>query len=283
MKIVILGGTGLIGSSLKEDLLSDHEVECFGRSAFHSPNKLLSHLKGSDLVIQLSGSTIAKRWTKKHLKEVWESRVDANNMLAKAIKLLTKKPRVICASGVGYYPESNCENPLQENNNEPGNDYMAKLSIAWEDAAKLISNDVIIFRFGVVLSRKGGALKKLYLPYFLGFGGPINDGTSCFSWIHIKDLIKVFNYIMSKPDVSGIYNVTSPTPIQQKYFGRALARALKRPFIVPLFEWQLKLLFGSGSRVLTQSVSVFPRRLIDEGFEFDFPEIESAMFDLISR
>ena len=281
MKIVILGGTGLIGSSLKEDLLSDHEVECFGRDAFNSPNKLLSHLKGSDLVIQLSGSTIAKRWTKKHLKEVWESRVDANNMLAKAIKLLTKKPRVICASGVGYYPESNCENPLQETDNEPGNDYMAKLSIAWEDAAKSISTDVIILRFGVVLSRKGGALKKLYLPYFLGFGGPIKDGTSCFSWIHIKDLIKVFNFIMSKPDVSGIYNVTSPTPIQQKYFGRALARALKRPFIVPLFEWQLKLLFGSGSRVLTQSVSVFPRRLIDEGFEFDFPEIESAMSDLI--
>lgn len=281
MKIVILGGTGLIGSSLKEDLLSDHEVECFGRQAFHSPNKLLSHLKGSDLVIQLSGSTIAKRWTKKHLKEVWESRVDANNMLAKAIKLLTKKPRVICASGVGYYPESNCENPLQETDNEPGNDYMAKLSIAWEDAAKSISTDVIILRFGVVLSRKGGALKKLYLPYFLGLGGPIKDGTSCFSWIHIKDLIKVFNFIMSKPDVSGIYNVTSPTPIQQKYFGRALAKALKRPFVVPLFEWQLKLLFGSGSRVLTQSVSVFPRRLIDEGFEFDFPEIESAMSDLI--
>ena len=281
MKIVILGGTGLIGSSLKEDLLSNHEVECFGREAFYSPDKLLSYLKGSDLVIQLSGSTIAKRWTKKHLKEVWESRVDANNMLAKAIKLLTKKPRVICASGVGYYPESNCENPLQETDNEPGNDYMAKLSIAWEDAAKSISTDVIILRFGVVLSRKGGALKKLYLPYFLGLGGPIKDGTSCFSWIHIKDLIKVFNFIISKPDVSGIYNVTSPTPIQQKYFGRALARALKRPFIVPLFEWQLKLLFGSGSRVLTQSVSVFPRRLIDEGFEFDFPEIESAMSDLI--
>ena len=155
MKIVILGGTGLIGSSLKEDLLSDHEVECFGRDAFHSPNKLLSHLKGSDLVIQLSGSTISKRWTKKHLKEVWESRVDANNMLAKAIKLLTKKPRVICASGVGYYPESNCENPLQETDNEPGNDYMAKLSIAWEDAAKSISTDVIILRFGVVSIKKG--------------------------------------------------------------------------------------------------------------------------------
>lgn len=99
MKIVILGGTGLIGSSLKEDLLSDHEVECFGRDAFNSPNKLLSHLKGSDLVIQLSGSTIAKRWTKKHLKEVWKSRVDANNMLAKAIKLLTKNQELFAHLG----------------------------------------------------------------------------------------------------------------------------------------------------------------------------------------
>ena len=281
MKIVILGGTGLIGSSLKEDLLSNHEVECFGREAFYSPDKLLSYLKGSDLVIQLSGSTIAKRWTKKHLKEVWESRVDANNMLAKAIKLLTKKPRVICASGVGYYPESNCENPLQETDNEPGNDYMAKLSIAWEDAAKSISSDVIILRFGVVLSRKGGALKKLYLPYFLGLGGPIKDGTHCFSWIHVKDLTKAIDFILNRSNINGVYNITSPTPIQQKYFGRALAKALKRPFILPLFEWQLKLLFGGGSQVLTQSVSVFPKRLVDEGFVFDFPEIESAMSDLI--
>ena len=85
MKIVILGGTGLIGSSLKEEFLSNHEVECFGREAFYSTNKLLSHLKGSDLVIQLSGSTIAKRWTKKHLKEVWESRVDTNNMLQRLL------------------------------------------------------------------------------------------------------------------------------------------------------------------------------------------------------
>ena len=113
MKIVILGGSGLIGRALEDKFSSYHEVECRDRSAFNSLEELLSHLKGSDLVIQLSGSTIAKRWTKKHLREVWSSRVDANNMLAKAISLLPNKPRVICASAVGYYPESDCENPLQ--------------------------------------------------------------------------------------------------------------------------------------------------------------------------
>ena len=281
MKIVVLGGTGLIGRALKQNLSSDHMIQCIGRKAFHSVNKLLSYIEGSDLVIQLSGSTIAKRWTKKHLKEVWESRVDTNFMLAEAFTLMTDKPRVICASGVGFYPEANCDNPFQESDNESGNDYLAKLSIAWEDAAKLISSDVIIFRFGVVLSRKGGALKKLYLPYFFGFGGPIKNGKQSFSWIHINDLIKVFVFIISKPNKTGIYNVTSPKPIQQKYFGKALANTLKRPFIVPLFEWQLKLLFGDGSRILTQSVSVFPGRLIDEGFEFNYPEIEDAITDLI--
>ena len=280
MKIVILGGTGLIGIALRKNLSSDYEIVCRDRSAFSSIELLLTHIKSADVVIQLSGSTIAKRWTKKHLKEVWFSRIDANNMLAQAIKLLSKKPRVICASGVGYYPESDCDNPFNETDQEPGVDYMAKLSMAWEESAKSISSEVIILRFGVVLSRMGGALKKLYLPYFLGFGGPIKDGRQCFSWVHVNDVIKVFNFILTSTSATGIYNVTSPAPVQQRYFGRVLAKTLKRPFIVPLFEWQLKLLFGSGSQVLTQSVSVFPKRLVDEGFVFDYPEIESAISNL---
>jgi hypothetical protein len=99
----------------------------------------------------------------------------------------------------------------------------------------------------------------------------------------VKDLTKAVDFILNRSSINGVYNITSPTPIQQKYFGRAFAKALKRPFILPLFEWQLKLLFGSGFQVLTQSVSVFPKRLIDEGFVFDYPEIESALSDLILR
>ena len=283
MKIVILGGTGLIGKALKEDFKLNHEVECKGREAFISFETLLTAVQNSDLVIQLSGANISKRWSTSYKKEIWSSRVDATNLLASVINSLPDKPKIICASAVGFYPESDCEHPLNETDNIPGSDFLADLSVAWEAAAKSISRDAIIFRFGVVLSRKGGALKQMYLPYLLGFGGPIKGGSHCFSWVHMKDLIKAFRFILNNQDASGIYNLTSPQPIQQKYFGKVLAKALKRPFLVPLFEWQLKLLFGKGSKVITQSVSVIPKFLLDEGFVFEFPDIESALLDLIQN
>ena len=114
MKIVIFGGSGLIGNALAENLSASHEVRCLNRSAFKSIETLSLSLKDSDLVIQLSGSTIAKRWTKSHLKEVWESRVDTTQMLSKAISMMTTKPKVMCASGVSFYPESDCSNPHSE-------------------------------------------------------------------------------------------------------------------------------------------------------------------------
>ena len=283
MKIVILGGTGLIGEALKENFILNHEVECFGREAFISIETLLDAVQNCDLVIQLSGANISKRWSSSYKKEIWSSRVDATNLLASVIHSLPNKPKIICASAVGFYPESDCKHPLNETDNSPGSDFLAKLSVAWEAAARSISKDAIIFRFGVVLSKKGGALKQMYLPYLLGFGGPIKGGNHCFSWVHINDLIKAFEFILNHTDARGIYNLTSPQPIKQKYFGKVLAKALKRPFIVPLFEWQLKLLFGKGSRVLTQSLSVVPKFLLDEGFVFDFPDIESALLDLIQN
>ena len=283
MKIVILGGTGLIGEALKENFILNHEVKCMGREAFISFETLLSAVQNCDLVIQLSGANISKRWSSSYKKEIWSSRVDATNLLASVIHSLSDKPRIICASAVGFYPESDCKHPLNETDNSPGSDFLAKLSVAWEAAAKSISRDAIIFRFGVVLSRKGGALKQMYLPYLLGFGGPIKGGNHCFSWVHMNDLIKAFEFILNRTDASGIYNLTSPQPIQQKYFGKVLAKTLKKPFLVPIFGWQLKLLFGKGSGILTQSVSVIPKFLLDEGFVFDFPDIESALLDLIQN
>ena len=280
MRVVILGGSGLIGKALEKELSENHDVECLNRSAFKSIDTLSSLIKDSDLVIQLSGSTIAKRWTKRHLKEVWESRVDTTEMLSKAISVMPRKPRVMCASGVSFYPQSNCDNPFSEGDKE-GDGYLSELSIAWESAAKSISPDTIVLRFGVVLSRSGGAFMKLYWPYFFGFGGPIANGNQCFSWVHLKDLVRSVNFIINDSKASGVYNITAPEPIPQKIFGKALAVSLRRPFLVPLWEWQLKLLFGSGSKILTESISVIPKRLLQEGFVFDYPDISSAMSDLI--
>jgi uncharacterized protein (TIGR01777 family) len=279
MKIVILGGSGLIGKALAKNLSAAHDVQCLNRSAFKSVDVLFSLLNDCDLIIQLSGSTIAKRWTKKHLKEVWESRVDTTQMLSKAISMMNTEPRVMCASGVSFYPESDCSNPYSENDSK-GEGYLTELSVAWESAAKSISKDTLILRFGVVLSRSGGAFMKLYWPYFFGLGGPIASGNQCFSWIHIKDLVKSVDFIINNPKAKGVYNITAPEPIPQKVFGSALANSLKRPFFIPLWEWQLKLLFGSGSQILTESISVIPKKLLEEGFIFDYPDIKSAMDDL---
>ena len=280
MKIVILGGTGLIGKALQKSFSKEHQLDCFNRDAFKSVEHLALLIEGSDLVIQLSGSTISKRWSNKIVKEMWQSRVDTNQMLSEAIHLISAKPRVICASGISFYAESSCDEPKTEEDPK-GEGYLTNLNIAIEDAARSISDDVIILRFGVVLSRKGGALQKLYWPYYFGVGGPIMSGKQCFSWIHIKDLVKAIHFLIDSPESKGVYNVTSPEPVPQKIFGKALAKALKRPFLIPVWEWQLKILLGKGSEVLTLSASVVPKRLLDDGFVFDYPSVDSAMKELI--
>jgi uncharacterized protein (TIGR01777 family) len=211
---------------------------------------------------------------------MWQSRVDTNQMLSEVVQSLSTKPRVICASGISFYAESSCNDPKTEEDPK-GDGYLTNLNIAIEDAAKSISDDVIILRFGVVLSRQGGALQKLYWPYYFGVGGPIMSGNQCFSWIHIKDLVKAIHFLIDSPESKGVYNVTSPEPVPQKIFGKALAKALKRPFLIPVWEWQLKILLGKGSEVLTLSASVIPKRLLDDGFVFDYPSVDSAMKELI--
>ena len=280
MKIVILGGTGLIGKALQKSLSNEHHVDCFNREAFQSVEHLASLVEGSDIVIQLAGSTISKRWSNKVVKEMWQSRVDTNQMLSEVVQSLSTKPRVICASGISFYAESSCNDPKTEEDPK-GDGYLTNLNIAIEDAAKSISDDVIILRFGVVLSRQGGALQKLYWPYYFGVGGPIMSGNQCFSWIHIKDLVKAIHFLIDSPESKGVYNVTSPEPVPQKIFGKALAKALKRPFLIPVWEWQLKILLGKGSEVLTLSASVIPKRLLDDGFVFDYPSVDSSMKELI--
>jgi uncharacterized protein (TIGR01777 family) len=134
-----------------------------------------------------------------------------------------------------------------------------------------------------VLSVKGGALSQMLLPFKLGFGGPVASGKQCFSWIHVDDLLKAFSYAIEHPNLQGVFNLTSPNPVTQGQFGKTLANLLHRPFLLPLFKWQIKLLFGEGSQVLTQGVSVIPTKLLQLGFKFDYAEVTSALKDVINN
>ncbi len=281
MKILILGGTGLIGGALEQHLSADHEVECIGRSAFTSQDVLNKLVQDKDLIIKLSGANIVKRWNAAYKQEIWDSRVETSKQLKIALDLLTNKPRIFCASAVGFYPESLCEQPFNEDCKHPGTGFLSDLVVAWEKSSESLAKEVLIFRFGVVLSVKGGALSQMLLPFKLGFGGPVAGGKQCFSWIHIGDLLKAFSYAIEHPEMQGVFNLTSPNPITQAQFGKTLASLLHRPFLLPLFKWQIKLLFGEGSQVLTQGASVVPKKLLKLGFQFDYAESRLALKDII--
>ena len=283
MKILILGGTGLIGGALERHLSTDHEVECVGRSAFVSQDVLNKLVQDRDLIIKLSGANIVKRWNSAYKQEIWDSRIVTGKQLKTSLDLLKSKPRIICASAVGFYPESSCDKPFDESYKHPGTGFLSDLVVAWEKHSKNLSKDVLIFRFGVVLSVKGGALSQMLLPFKLGFGGPVAGGKQCFSWVHVDDLLKAFSYAIEHPDLQGVFNLTSPNPVTQGQFGKTLASLLHRPFLLPLFKWQIKLLFGEGSQVLTQGVSVIPTKLLQLGFKFDYAEVTSALKDVINN
>lgn len=279
MKILILGGTGLVGNALVEHLGSQHHVKAFGREIYENHSKLQSAITWADLVIQLSGANISKRWTKSYKQQIWDSRIETNNQLVEVFNNLEKKPKLIFASAVGFYPESDCHHPLDESDLEHGDDFLALLANEWEKTAKKIHQDVLIFRFGVVLSKQGGALKEMLPMYKLGLGGPINSGSQCFPWVYIKDLIRAFDFGIEH-NLTGTFNLTSPQIISQKQFGRAFAQSLKRPFFIKTFSFQLKLIFGQGADVLVKSLSVYPTKLLKAGFKFKFEKIDDAFLDI---
>ncbi len=160
MKILILGGTGLVGRALVDFLSKENEIKAFGRGIYQNEQLLQDSVEWSDVLIQLSGATISKRWTSKYKQEIWDSRIKTNQQLATIFSNIKNKPKVIFASAVGFYPESNCDNPFNESHIENGSDYLSLLAKEWESEAYNLSDDVLIFRFGVVLSLDGGALKE---------------------------------------------------------------------------------------------------------------------------
>lgn len=281
MKIVILGGTGLLGRALGAHF-STHQVRCFGREAFISASTLLECVKPAELLIQLAGTSIVKPWRKGYQQAIWNSRVKTNKLLADVIKTHHLSPKIICASAVGYYSECDCENPLDEHCEEAGTGFLAELAVAWESAAYEISDNVLIWRFGVILSKKGGAFAKMLPTFQLGLGAKILEGKQCFSWVHITDVLRAFDYAIEH-DLSGVYNLTSPQPVPQKAFAKTLARSLRRPFFMKLFHWQLKLIFAQGSQVLTQSHAILPTKLLAHGFKFAFADVKTALADLVQK
>ena len=272
MRVAITGAGGFVGSHIK-NTFENHVV--IGRN--DSGDDILSKLDGVEVVINLAGAPIIKRWSEDYKQILRSSRIDTTKKLVNAINRSDVK-HFVSTSAIGSYPDNAS---FDESFQGYGDDFLASLTKEWEDEANLCNKPTAIVRFGVILGSDGGALSQMLTPFKLGVGGIIGDGKMMMSWIDIEDLIGLYKFVIDK-ELTGVFNATSPNPVSNHEFTKALGGVLNRPTIFPLPEFVLKLIFGEGSTVLTGSKEIYPKALTEAGFEFKHKDIESSLRHLLN-
>ena len=308
MRILITGGTGLIGRALAADLAGDnHEVIVLSRAperAAGLPTGVRAErwdartaegwgalVNGADAIVNLAGESIAgegffpSRWTAERKRRIRESRLNAGRAVVQAVELASDKPRVVVqASGVGYYGPRGDEEITEEAS--PGKDFLAWTAIDWEASTAPVESLGVrraIIRSGAVLSTKGGALPRMLLPFRLFVGGPFGAGRQWFPWIHIADEVSAIRFLIENPAASGPFNLTASNLLTNADFSRVLGRVMRRPALVPVPAFAMSLLFGEVSTVVLDGQRAISRRLQESGFTLRFPEAEAALRDLLGK
>lgn len=282
MKIAISGSSGFVGSHLVSALeRQGHELQKLGRADFAGGlHRLRDKLDGCRVVIHLAGEPINKRWTELYKSRMVSSRVDTTRRLVQA--MADSRPELfISTSAIGAFRTEECYN---ESDSPDAADFLGRLSRSWEAearAAEALGVRTLIFRFGLVLGHDGGLLKQLLPPFMLGLGGPVGDGGQHFSWIHIDDLVAAYLHALGNGDMAGVYHLCAPNPVTNMVFSRTLARLLHRPAMLPVPPFLLRLIYGEGADVMTSGQCVVSIRLEQEGFQFHYPELESALRAII--
>ena len=268
MRVAIAGASGLIGTELAKAL------EARGDSVVKLPRGS-AEIAGADAVVNLAGASVAgKRWSAEYKKEILDSRVQTTRRLVEA-----RPPILINASAVGVYGGRGDEE-LDESA-APGDDFLASVCVAWEAEAAKAPGRVVMLRTGVVLSKRGGALQQMLPPFRAFVGGPIGSGRQWFPWIHIADEIGAILWSIDHASISGPVNLVAPGIVTMKGFADALGRALHRPALFPVPAGPLKLLLGEFAGELLKGQRAVPRKLLESGFKFRFPDLDGALQDLL--
>lgn len=279
MKVAVSGTSGLIGSALCQRLHARGDaIVRLGRAPY-SP----ADLDGADAVVHLGGASIGDgRWTRARKRELYDSRVGSTDSLARAIAAMTPRPSVLlCASGVGYYGATDVE---VDETAPRGDDFLARLSGDWEAAAapaRDASVRVVHARFGLVLSKAGGALAKMLPMFRRGLGARLGDGAQPFAWIAIDDAIAALELLLTPP-MAGPVNLVAPEQVTQAAFADELARALGTRVRLRVPSLLLRVGLGELATSLTTGARVVPRRLVDAGFVFRHPTLAAALRSTIA-
>ncbi len=299
MDILVTGGSGYVGSHLCRALIEDgHQIVCVGRRrSFAAIDHRRFHyisadttqrgawqdtVAGADAIINLTGASIFRRWTRRYKRTIYRSRIDTTHQIVSALPA-DSRALLINTSAVGYYGSRGDE--VITESTPPADDFLARVAVDWEAAAKNAEKKgcrVVMPRFGVVLSEDGGAMAKMLPAFRKALGGPIGSGRQWFPWIHTDDLVNIFRYVLDHPDVSGPLNATAPEPVRQGDFAQELGRALHRPAVLPVPAAMIRLALGEFADTLTASQRVVPARLLDGGFVFLYRTIAPALAHIVA-
>ncbi len=302
MRTIITGGTGLIGSALAADLAaSGEEVILLSRDPSrtrslpsgvraerwdgHSAAGWGALADGARAIVNLAGESIAGgRWTAARKQRILESRVNAGRAVVEAVQAAATKPQVVVqASAVGFYGPRGTERVTESS--DPGSDFMSLVCQQWEQSTATLDTLGVrrtVIRTGIVLSRKGGALPKLLLPFRFFAGGPLGNGRQGFPWIHIADQVAAMRFLIENPAARGPFNLSAPSPLPNREFSQALGRAMGRPSVMPAPAFMLRLALGEMATVLLDGQLAVPDRLLAESYRFRFVDAETALRDLLS-
>lgn len=301
MKIAITGGTGFLGRKLTDYFLAkghkviiitrreskDSKVETYRWDVEKKfmPEETRRELYSSDAVIHLAGANIAeRRWTEEYKKIIVESRVRSTEFLCDVLnESADSVPKtVVFASATGYYGS---RNEKLDENSPHGNGFLAETCVLWEKASEGLRKDIRknTIRIGFVMDRKEGGFPRMILPVKFFAGAIPGSGKQYISWIHVHDLIRMFDFLIEKESSQGVYNGVSPRPVTLEEMLRKSASYLGRPIFLPnIPEFLIEMILGEMSQLVLQSAEVYPERIMKEGFQFQFPEIDSALKDLLT-
>ena len=290
VKIVVSGASGLIGTALVPVLRAEgHEVLLLVRREVAGGDEIrwdpaageldAAQLQGVDAFVNLSGATIGRRWSRAREAEILDSRVNSTTLLAETLATVDPRPAVlVCAGGIGIYGSRGDEILAEES--ELGSGFLADVGRAWEAAAEPAREAgirVVSFRQGLVLTRDGGALRRLLTPFKLGLGGRVGSGRQWWSWVSMDDLVAAYRFALEGA-LEGPVNLVSPSPVTNGQFTKALGKAVGRPTLVPFPSFAARTVFGEmADEALLTGQRALPARLLDAGFRFEYPDLDAAL------
>ncbi|NDJ17830.1 TIGR01777 family oxidoreductase [Myxacorys almedinensis] len=306
MKVAVTGATGFVGSRLVERLQQEgHQIVVLTRSAASAekvfpksvypnveivtytpmePGAWQAAIAGCDGVVNLAGEAIAEhRWTPERKQSIMNSRTLTTQNVVAAIANANPQPSVLVnASAIGFYGTS--ETATFDETSLAGHDFLADVCQAWEAEASKVKESgtrLVILRFGIILGM-GGALGKLLTPFKLFAGGPIGSGKQWFAWVHREDVVNLIVRSLTHADLEGVYNATAPNPVRMAEMTTVLGQVMNRPSWLPVPGIALEALLGDGAKVVLEGQEVLPKRTLESGFEYQYPEIKPALENILS-